>query len=473
MNKLKPIFLSGIASVNDLNVKAISFILIFLISTLAGFSQSSIDKPVELKEILTKFPTIGEFLIHASYQEQMASSDKLAVYRFTDTTTDEPVYVAWSKSGFQQTLTLPKGQYWVMDTAQVAVSTPIQYNQIPVTETPVYILMAAPHSPVIQSIYLDGMPIEPFPSNGDLWLSTWADDNNMYSGWGDGPGPLYDAGPHSGVDCGVVKLTGDLPDVKPQTQYREDENPPLALNDKPSSLLYLDSCLYGQFHSPLGDARIGYLTKSKDYGIHWKRIGYFEEKEKQPAGASPWLRKNNSPFRCMFFINMGQNYSLNTDGYVYALGIGTEWHWMDLRVYLTRVKKADIANYSKYEYFAGYGKKDKPKWTSEQVLAKPVKGPITYGQGSAIYHPGIKRYLFMTDFDVFDAPNPWGPWTYSGSWTTWYTRPGKKEWQGGYQPGMITKGTGPDTFWFTVAGQNKKPLVTYSYNLGKMHMKLK
>jgi len=473
MNKLKPIFLSGIASVNDLNVKAISFILIFLISTLAGFSQSSIDKPVELKEMLTKFPTIGEFLIHASYQEQMASSDKLAVYRFTDTTTDEPVYVAWSKSGFQQTLTLPNGQYWVMDTAQVAVSTPIQYNQIPITETPVYILMAAPHSPVIQSIYLDGMPIEPFPSNGDLWLSTWADDNNMYSGWGDGPGPLYDAGPHSGVDCGVVKLTGDLPDVKPQTQYREDENPPLALNDKPSSLLYLDSCLYGQFHSPLGDARIGYLTKSKDYGIHWKRIGYFEEKEKQPAGSSPWLRKNNSPFRCMFFINMGQNYSLNTDGYVYALGIGTEWHWMDLRVYLTRVKKADIASYTKYEYFAGYGKKDKPKWTSDQAMAKPVKGPITYGQGSAIYHPGIKRYLFMTDFDVFDAPNPWGPWTYSGSWTTWYTRPGKKEWQGGYQPGMITKGTGPDTFWFTVAGQNKKPLVTYSYNLGKMHMKLK
>jgi len=454
-------------------LKRMSFFMILLLIVVAGFSQPSKEKPTELKEMLTKFPTIGEFLIHASYQEQMASSDKLAVYRFTDTTNDEPVYVAWSKSGFQQTLTLPNGQYWVMDTAQVAVSTPIQYNQIPITETPVYILMAAPHSPVIQSIYLDGMPIEPFPSNGDLWLSTWADDNNMYSGWGDGPGPLYDAGPHSGVDCGVVKLTGDLPDVKPQTQYREDENPPLALNDKPSSLLYLDSCLYGQFHSPLGDARIGYLTKSKDYGIHWKRIGYFEEKEKQPAGASPWLRKNNSPFRCMFFINMGQNYSLNTDGYVYALGIGTEWHWMDLRVYLTRVKKADIASYTKYEYFAGYGKKDKPKWTSEQAMAKPVKGPITYGQGSAIYHPGIKRYLFMTDFDVFDAPNPWGPWTYSGSWTTWYTRPGKKEWQGGYQPGMITKGTGPDTFWFTVAGQNKKPLVTYSYNLGKMHMKLK
>ena len=473
MEKLKPVFCSVVAPGTAFYLKRICFITILWMSVMTGFSQSAPEKPTELKEILTKFPTIGEFLVNAAYEARVETSDKLEVYRFMDRTMGEPVYIAWSKSGFQQILSLPKGQYWVMDTAQVAVSKPIKYNHIPITETPVYILKAAPQSPVIHSVYLDGMPVEPFASDGDLWLSTWADDNNLYSGWGDGKGPLNDAGKIPWVDCGIVKLTGDLPDLKPQTQYRQDETPPLAINDKPSSLIYLDSCLYGQFHSPLGDARVGYLATSKDYGINWKRIGYFEEKEKQPEGASPWLRKNNSPFRCMFFINMGRNYSLNTDGYVYALGLGTEWHWMGLRVYLTRVKKENIASYSNYEYFAGYTKIGNPKWSSDQSLARPVKGPITFGQGSAIYHPGIKRYLFMTDFDVFDAPHPWGPWTYAGSWTTWHTRPGKKEWQGGYQPGMITKGTGPDTFWFTVSGQNKKPLVTYSYNLGKMHMKLK
>lgn len=476
MNKFKSIFvlifLSGFALAKGLQLKKISFTAIFLIGVMMGFSQPVVDKPSELKEMLTKFPTINEFLVHATYEAKVETSDKLAVYRFMDTMADEPVYIAWSINGFHQTLTLPKGFYWVMDTAQVAVSKPIIYNKIPVSVTPVFILKAAPQSPVIHSVYLDGMPVEPFASDGDLWLSTWADDNNMYSGWGDGPGPLYDAGPHSGVDCGIVKLTGDLPDVKPQTQYREDENPPLPINDKPSSLIYLDSCLYGQFHSPLGDARIGYLSESKDYGIHWNRIGYFEENEKQPDDASPWLRKNNSPFRCMFFINMGQNYNLNTDGFVYALGIGTEWHWMGLRVFLTRVKKENIASYDKYEYFGGYLKGDQPKWSSNQSRAKPVDGLITFGQGSAIYHPGTKRYLFMTDFDVFDAPNPWGPWTYAGSWTTWKTRPGKIEWQGGYQPGIITKDTGPDSFWFTVSGQNKKPYVTYTYNLGKMHLKL-
>ena len=451
----------------------IYFIAIFTGFVMTSFSQPVLTRPVELQEMLKKFPTISEFLVHSLYLDKVKTSDKLAVYRFMDTYADEPVYIAWSKTGTLQTLALPKGTYWVMDTAQVTVSNPCKFDQIPVSATPVFILQAAPESPVIQSVLVDGLPIEPFPSDGDLWLSTWAGDNNIYSGWGDGKGPLNDAGPIKWVDCGIVKLTGELPDLKPQAQYREDETPPLALNDKPSSLIYLDSCLYGQFHSPLGDARIGYLSVSKDYGIHWQRIGYFGEKENQPENASPWLRKNKSPFRCMFFINMGQNYSLNNDGFVYALGIGTEWHWMGLQVFLTRVKKENITNYGKYEYFAGYSGKEKPKWSSDQSMAKPVKGPITFGQGSAIYHPGIKRYIFMTDFDVFDAPHPWGPWTYSGSWTTWKTRPGRKEWQGGYQPGIISKGTGPDSFWFTVSGQNKKPNITYTYNLGKMILKLK
>jgi hypothetical protein len=456
-----------------IHLKKIIFTTALLTCVIVGFSKPAINKNVELQDVLKKFPTIKEFLVNASFDGKVKTTDKLAAYRFIDTVANEPVYVAWSKSGIQQNLQLPEGTYWVMDTAQVVMGKPFKYNNIPVPTTPVFILHAASESSVIKSVMVDGDPILPFESNGDLWLSTWANDNNLYSGWGDGMGPLNDKEPIPGVDCGVVKLMGELPDLKPHTQYREDENPPLELNDKPSSLIYLDTCLYGQFHSPLGDARIGYLSVSKDYGIHWKRVGYFGEKEKQPENASPWLRKNHSPFRCMFFINMGQNYNLNTDGFVYALGIGSEWHWMGLRVFLTRVKKENITNYDKYEYFAGYSKNDEPKWSTRQSMAKPVKGPITFGQGSAIYHPGIKRYLFMTDFDVFDAPHPWGPWTYAGTWTTWMKRPGIKEWQGGYQPGIISKGTGPDFYWFTVSGQNKKPNVTYSCNLGKMILKLK
>lgn len=449
------------------------FALVFVSFLLFGCSQPVINKPVELQQKLKEFPTINEFLVHSVFQDKLKSTEDVVVYCFTDTVANEPVYVAWSNNKDSRIIKLPKGSYWVMDTAQVAIDKPFPYDKIPVSESPVFILQAAPQSSVIRSVKPEGLPVVPFESDGDLWFSTWADDGNLYSGWGDGRGPLNDAGTIPWVDCGIAKLTGNLPDLKVEAMYRQDETPPLPVNDKPSSLIYLDSCLYGQFHSPLGDARIGYLAESIDYGKNWSRIGYFGENEKQTDSSSPWLRENKSPFRCLFFINMGQNYNLNTDGFVYALGIGTEWHWMGLRVFLTRVRKENIEDYQAYEYFAGYAKNEEPIWTEDQSGAKPVKGLLTFGQGSAIYHPGIKRYLFMTDFDVFDAENPWGPWTYAGSWTRWKALQGVKEWQGGYQPGIISKDTGPDYFWFTISGQNSRPYITYSCNLGKLILELK
>ena len=52
----------------------------------------------------------------------------------------------------------------------------------------------------------------------------------------------------------------------------------------------------------------------------------------------------------MFFINMGKNYSLNTDGYVYAYGIGREWDW-GKSIYLTRVKKENMYVYFVNSYY--------------------------------------------------------------------------------------------------------------------------
>ncbi|MFC2154829.1 DUF4185 domain-containing protein, partial [Candidatus Altiarchaeota archaeon] len=221
-------------------------------------------------------------------------------------------------------------------------------------------------------------------------------------------------------------------------------------------------------HSPLGDAWIGYLAYSDDYGLSWKRVGFYREWEKPPPNASPWNRDRNSRFRCLFFINMGKDYQLNTDGYVYALGIGTEWDW-DGGLYLARVPKEDILNYESYEYFTGVVNNE-PQWSESQFDSIPLPGVRAIEQGSAMYHPGIERYLFLTKTNLYDAPNPWGPWTYAGTWTS---NQGPIRWQGGYQPGIISKDTGPDYFWFTISGQNEKPLITYNLNLGKIVMKLK
>lgn len=121
-------------------------------------------------------------------------------------------------------------------------------------------------SPVIVSVAPEGDPIIPFASNGDLWLNTWADDGAVYTGWGDGAGIGGE-----GTDCGIAQLTGTFPNISGNIRCnyapKIDRKP--AVNDKPSSLLYLDGRLVGAFHSPLGDAWIGYLAVSEDKGATW------------------------------------------------------------------------------------------------------------------------------------------------------------------------------------------------------------
>jgi len=162
---------------------------------------------------------------------------------------------------------------------------------------------------------------------------------------------------------------------------------------------------------------------------------------------------------------------LNTDGYVYALGIGTEWDWSSRNVYLCRVPRKDILTYSAYSYFTGLTG-GKPGWSPSQDEARPLPGIQTEDQGSAMFHPQLGRYLFLTRCQVYDASAPWGPWTLAGTWNRFPQRSPDRpiQWQGGYQPGIISKDTGPDWFWFTIAGQNNAPKITYQLHLGKMRM---
>ena len=84
-----------------------------------------------------------------------------------------------------------------------------------------------------------------------------------------------------------------------------------------------------------------------------------------------------------------------------------------------------------------------PTWDSLE-LKKPVFENLegTDSCVSASYSPGLKRYLLATEHTVshaglmslFDAPEPWGPWTTVKYWTTSDSfgkeRPGSKlDWQ--------------------------------------------
>ncbi len=335
-------------------------------------------------------------------------------------------------------------------------------------------------------------PVKKIPSFGDLWLSTWADDDNLYVSWGDGfgPGTYYpipaglpaadsaltvrscDGDPVVFCEdfCGVFSCDGVTP-YKPRVltqaglfrlsggiadftgcdadacvrsihiptgipQFYLDADPTQRRGDKPSGLLAYNGVIYWFGHQLMSAPRYGYVAYSVDYGKTWTEVP-----------DSPWTE--NSPFRVFMVINMGRDYALNTDGFVYGLGIHGELTPQSQPVYLARVRKDSLLDYASYRYFAGTNSAGAPQWSANQADAVPMDGLTTIALGAAMYHPGVKQYLFLgvpekegePALTLFAAKRPWGPWKAVQRF------PGEV-----YIPGIISKDAGPASFYFTAAG---------------------
>ncbi|MFQ5568286.1 MAG: DUF4185 domain-containing protein [Rhodothermales bacterium] len=374
------------------------------------------------------------------------------------------------------------------------------------------------YQPIIQSARAIN-DHQDIPRTGDLWMTTWSDDDALYLTWGDGtgrlfclpsedgeqpifsnvievssgcfslPGPLCSCDQGCDIECELIHLTCNQMECFTQCQPLcpttdagllrlegpvnailpcEDENDcitslhipasqlpdygwvPLmpGKNDKPSSLLFLDGRLLYAGHRPAGEPTYGYIAHSDDYGRTWTEV------ESSPWGA-------NSNFRVAMFINMGQAYGLNKDNYVYALGVSHEISQtgQPMSVYLARVPRASVIDYTQYEYFAGLDSAGDPVWESNESGSVPLANLRTLEQASAMYHEGIDRYLFLTaqadttprnPGALFEAPTPWGPWVEVAEILVPAENP---TWlRGHYIASLITKGAGSNSVFFTIAG---------------------
>ena len=374
--------------------------------------------------------------------------------------------------------------------------------------------------------------LTPIRRVGDLWMSTWAEDGAVYFTWGDGTGsqdclpsedgvvpkmPAVEAEPGCFVveqrececegccevedlvcsqvlcyeechaicpftDTGILRLDGELPAFGPcededqcvvarhvpaigLPEYYPVPQPEPGKNDKPSSLLALDGKLVLSGHRPAGEPTEGFLAYSEDGGSTWTEIE-----------GSPWGAQSN--FRVAMFINMGQAYGLNDDGYVYAFGVPREAaaENLVLDVHLARVERDAILDYAAYEYYAGRDDDDAPQWAQSEADAVPIPGLETMEQASAIYHEGIGRYLFLSSQvdpelpnagALFEAPTPWGPWVEVAEVLEALEHP---TWLGGqYIAGLITKGAGDRHVYFTVAGG----IESYNLNVGRIDFEVR
>lgn len=256
-----------------------------------------------------------------------------------------------------------------------------------------------PSSPVIRKVtFAPAASIVRKAIGSDIWPLTWADDDSQYTAYGDGWG--FKPPTPNKLSLGFARVTGDPEDlagtnVRSTTGERTGDGPAGA---KASGLLMAGGILYLWARNS-GNARLAW---SDDRAKSWHWEFRLEESFGSPA-----------------FLQFGKNYAGARDEYVYIYSQdGPSAYEPSDGIVLARVPKNLIRERGAYEFFSHMGPAEKSVWTRDIHRRGQVFAFAGHCQRvGAVYNPFCKRYLLSLGFDqsggwgIFDAPEPWGPWT--------------------------------------------------------------
>jgi hypothetical protein len=181
------------------------------------------------------------------------------------------------------------------------------------------------------------------------------------------------------------------------------------------------------------------------------------------------------------FIQFGQNYAGARDEYVYATFPSADdggeancpsyWENGD-SILLGRVPQDQLLQRDAWEFCSGVDAGNQPSWNRDDSLARPI---FFYyhmtGENHVTYNPGLQRYIMgnysfidpqgnprpyhqawpessqRSQLTLFEAPEPWGPWSLFYRDDHW----GRL---GGYQPIFPAKWMSADgrTMWMVSSG---------------------
>jgi len=255
----------------------------------------------------------------------------------------------------------------------------------------------------------------------DNWPCTSADDDAIYTGYGDGNGFKSPRAPR--LSLGLAKVLGGPDDfkginVRSKTGEQVGDG---ASGKKASGMLCVDGILYMLARN----AKNAQLAWSADHGRTWTWADW----------------RFTTSFGYPTFLNFGRDYAGARDDYVYVYSHdnASAYKAADGMV-MARVHKTQIGDRTSYEFFRKLDAKGEPLWTKD--IGK--RGAVFEHKGrcrrsSVSYCAPLKRYLWwqQTDagdvdtrykkagFAVFDAPEPWGPWTTAFYTDKWDMGPGE------------------------------------------------
>lgn len=283
-----------------------------------------------------------------------------------------------------------------------------------------------PPSPVIRSVAWDFEHLIRKAHGSDLWPTTWAADDQIYTGWGDGGGFDGDSDRLGRVSVGFARISGLPPGITGQNVWGDQRGGyalhPSTFLGKPEGMLAVGGVLYAwisSYYNTAGEPNPvpaeHSLAWSSDRGATWQRAMW----KLSEANGSPFFTS---------FLNFGRDYAGARDRYVYVYGgIGGKAGSI-----LARVPIARLRDRGAYRFFAGLDARRHPIWSADAAHCRPVlqdqgaQGAAGASIPTVVYSPAIRRYIATCSQDgtvgglsIFDAAQPWGPWATVAAYQNW------------------------------------------------------
>jgi hypothetical protein len=327
----------------------------------------------------------------------------------------------------------------------------------------ILLLLASPAfaAPYAQSSWITGITWDNTShveeaEGSDNWPVTWSDDDDQYVVWGDGAGFSAATYPDCRVSLGVATISGPLATYTTEDLYGCTSADPSGMCEgdwsagcgstypaerkgKSYGIISISGDLY-MWWGPLSCTSSfanTQMLKSTDYGQTWSKSAWDLEDADDTIIMPTILNygKDNASARDTYvyhyFVRCGGedvgSTTCDDDGSPCGLvtqGGVTGAGFIDL----ARVPISDMQNNfatlnTKFEWFTGLDGNNDPTWgtAGDESVRKPVfTDPNGVGWNLSVsYNIGLDRYILITEhtasqvgnMGMFDAPEPWGPWT--------------------------------------------------------------
>ncbi len=276
----------------------------------------------------------------------------------------------------------------------------------------------APRSEIVRRCHMKGR------DGSDNWPLTWADDGDLYTAWGDGWG--FNPPTETKLSMGCAKVSGSPPGIEGRNVRSNIEEGGMGRRGrKGSGILMVDGVLYLWARNADGDGHHSQLAWSEDRARTWT-----------------WADWRFEEFGYCTFLNFGPNYAGARDDFVYVYSHDNPSAYCAAdRMILMRVPKERIRRRDAYEFFTGLDEQGNPGWSGDSDERGAVfthrrrclRSGVTYNAGLGRYlwwhqlpnRPMDSQTRFSGGFGVYDAPEPWGPWTAVHYAELWDVGPGE------------------------------------------------